>query len=119
MPKRRVNPDFINGVPELLLLKLLSVRPMYGYELVTAIRESSGEEFQFGEGSIYPILHRLEKEKALAGTREVTNGRKRVVYRLTASGQKRLQSSTETWSRITSAIRLVLEGGTDVSLAST
>jgi PadR family transcriptional regulator, regulatory protein PadR len=57
---RRTNPDYLNGVPELLLLSLLSRRAMYGYELVQAIRAATGGALEFGEGCIYPILHRLE-----------------------------------------------------------
>jgi PadR family transcriptional regulator PadR len=54
---KQTNPDFLNGVPELVVLQLLSRRPMYGYELLRAIDHSSGEVLEFGEGCIYPILH--------------------------------------------------------------
>ena len=62
MSTTRKDSDFLNGVPELLLLRLLSRRPMYGYELVQAIRLATGGAIAFGEGCIYPILHRLEAE---------------------------------------------------------
>ena len=55
---RRSNPDFLNGVPELLILQLLAREPMYGYELVQAIKYATGSKLLFGEGCIYPILHR-------------------------------------------------------------
>ncbi len=117
MAKRRTNPDFLNGVPELLILKLLSQQPMYGYELVEAIRQSSGEQLQFGEGSVYPILHRLEAEKVLSSRRERTGGRERLVYRVTAAGKRRLSDSQANWKRIANAIELILEGGSDEQLA--
>lgn len=63
--QRKSNPPFLNGVPEMLILKLLSRRPMYGYELVQAIRQATNEELQFGEGCVYPILHRLESQGLL------------------------------------------------------
>ena len=47
---------FMNGVPELLVLSLLA-REMYGYEIVNAVRESSGQAISVGEGCIYPLLH--------------------------------------------------------------
>jgi hypothetical protein len=50
---------FIDGVPELLLLRLLAQNEMYGYELVAKIHSISDGAFSFGEGCIYPILHRL------------------------------------------------------------
>ena len=58
---RRGNPDFMNGVPELLLLQLLATREMYGYELVQSIREQTAEAIQLSEGVVYPTLHALEK----------------------------------------------------------
>ena len=64
------NPDFLNGVPELLVLQLLTRRPMYGYELVRAIEQSTGQVLEFGEGCIYPVLHRLEKDEFLAARRK-------------------------------------------------
>ncbi len=83
---KNTNPDFLNGVPELLVLQLLARRPMYGYELVRAIEQSTGQVLEFGEGCIYPVLHRLEKDEFLAARRETVNGRSRVVYRTTAAG---------------------------------
>jgi PadR family transcriptional regulator PadR len=117
MMNRRKAPDFLNGVPELLLLQLLSARPMYGYELVQAIRTSTQEALEFGEGSIYPILHRLEAEQALAGSRQLVNGRNRVVYRITAAGRRRLAESRLAWQRVAHAVAVVLEGGGHASPA--
>ena len=82
-------------MPELLLLSLLSRRPMYGYELVQAIRASTNGTLEFGEGCIYPILHRLEAEGMLASKRETVAGRSRVIYRVTAKGSKKLASYHE------------------------
>lgn len=118
MPKkRRSNPDFLNGVPELLVLKLLSSRPMYGYELVEAIRLESDQVFEFGEGSIYPILHRLEAEKMLSSRREAVGQRQRIVYRTTAPGRKRLAETVDRWSTITGTIRNMLEGDSNAEPA--
>ena len=105
---KQTNPDFLNGVPELVVLELLSRRPMYGYELVQAIERSSGSTLEFGEGCIYPILHRLEKDGHLSSRREEAGGRSRVVYRVTASGRKRLAGRVETWQSIAAAINLIL-----------
>jgi PadR family transcriptional regulator PadR len=107
---RQTNPDFLNGVPELLVLQLLARRAMYGYELVRAIEESSGQVLEFGEGCIYPILHRLESDGDLASRRETVGGRSRVVYRLTASGKKRLQARVAAWRSIVGAVDQVLQG---------
>jgi PadR family transcriptional regulator PadR len=111
MRTKRTNPDFLNGVPELLLLSLLSRRPMYGYELVQAIRASTNGTLDFGEGCIYPVLHRLEAEGMLSSRRETVAGRSRVIYRVTSKGSKQLASTTTAWQQIVQAIHQALQGG--------
>ena len=103
MTRKRTNPDFLNGVPELLILWILSQRPMYGYQLVQAIKRSSGGVLEFGEGCVYPILHRLEGQGLLSARRETVAGRNRVVYRATRAGRKQLAGSTAAWRRIVGA----------------
>ncbi|MGW8256296.1 MAG: PadR family transcriptional regulator [Thermoguttaceae bacterium] len=113
MNAKRTNPDFLNGVPELLILSLLARRPMYGYELVQAIRQSTAGTLEFGEGCVYPVLHRLEAERMLSSRRETVAGRSRVVYRVTAKGSKQLASTVSTWRRIVQAVNHALQGGED------
>lgn len=107
---KTTNPDFLNGVPELLVLQLLARRAMYGYELVRAIEQSSGQVLEFGEGCIYPVLHRLQKEGFLSSKRETVGGRSRVVYRVTAAGRKRLEARVAAWRSIVGAVDQVLQG---------
>jgi PadR family transcriptional regulator, regulatory protein PadR len=113
MRTKRTNPDFLNGVPELLILSLLSRRSMYGYELGQAIRQTTGGTLEFGEGCIYPILHRLEAEGLLAAKRMVVGGRNRVVYRITTKGSKKFSLSLTTWQDVVRAIQRALQGGKD------
>src|SRR5262245_15533643 len=110
MPDDRKPATFLNGVPELLILRLLAAKSMYGYEIVAAIRASTDEALDFGEGLIYPLLHSLEDQELLATRREKVNGRPRVYYRLTAAGKKRLAQTTTDWQRVTQAVRRVLGG---------
>src|SRR5688572_27215847 len=114
MPGKRTNPDFLNGVPELLVLKLLSRRPMHGYQLVQALRAATGDTLDFGEGCIYPILHRLEAGGMLKCHREMVAARNRLVYAVTARGQRRLADSISLWTNITHAIARALHGAADV-----
>jgi PadR family transcriptional regulator PadR len=111
MSTKRTNTDFLNGVPELLILSLLSRRPMYGYELVQAIRQATNGTLEFGEGCVYPILHHLEAEGMLASKRETVAGRSRVIYRVTSKGTKQLASTTTAWQRIVQAVNYALQGG--------
>lgn len=111
MGERKSNTAFLNGVPEMLILKLLSRQAMYGYELVQAIKTASREEFQFGEGCIYPILHRLESQSLLESTKELVSGRERVVYRATPRGKAQLVQSVGSWQRVVGAVNHALQGG--------
>ena len=107
---KKTNPDFLNGVPELLLLKLLSRQEMYGYEIVRAIQTETGQKLSFGEGCIYPSLHSLEKEKLVTSRRREIGGRSRNYYRLTPKGEKRLEDMATDWNRITTGINLLFGG---------
>ncbi|MBX7104443.1 MAG: PadR family transcriptional regulator [Gemmataceae bacterium] len=111
MRKRRSNPAYLNGVPELLVLQLLDRRPMYGYELVQAIRAASGCVFEFGEGCIYPILHRLEADGLLKASEQASAGRTRLVYRVTKAGQKQLAEAASAWQKVVATVQQVIQGG--------
>jgi PadR family transcriptional regulator, regulatory protein PadR len=111
---RESNSSFMNGVPELLILKVLSDREMYGYELLQEIRERTETVVSLGEGVVYPILHGLEKSGALRSRRMTVQGRSRVYYSLTPKGLTRLSDLSSIWSRLTAAIQQVVAGGSHV-----
>lgn len=108
---RQTNPNFMNGVPELLILRLLLHQEMYGYEVVQALRDQSGAMFAFGEGVVYPVLHGLEKAGAVTARRKIVAGRSRVYYALTPAGRQRLDGMASDWSSLADAIRDFLAGG--------
>jgi PadR family transcriptional regulator, regulatory protein PadR len=118
MAAAKSNPGFMNGVPEILVLRLLADREMYGYELVQAIESATGEAIKLGEGVVYPVLHGLEAAGCLRARRKPVNGRTRVYYSLTAAGKKRLAHVVSDWNRITRAVSRVLEGAIDVSASA-
>jgi PadR family transcriptional regulator PadR len=101
----------MTGVPEILILRLLAEREMYGYELVQAIEVATGEAIKLGEGVVYPVLHALEENGCLRARRKPVNGRTRVYYSVTATGKKRLAAVIQDWKRISQAVSQVLEGG--------
>jgi PadR family transcriptional regulator PadR len=104
------NATFMNGVPELLVLRLLRTREMYGYEIVQAIRAETGEVVNLAEGVVYPLLHALEKSGALTARRAAVNGRSRIYYALAPRGASRLAELTGVWSRLTGALQQVMRG---------
>ena len=115
---RETNPNFLNGVPELLVLRLLEEREMYGYEIVQAIRRGTGEVITAGQGVVYPVLHGLEREGALRSKRQTVNRRSRVYYLLTPTGRRRLEEMSGVWRRVTGAIETMLTGGHDAEAVS-
>ncbi|MEN7343234.1 MAG: PadR family transcriptional regulator [Pseudomonadota bacterium] len=100
----RTNPPFMTGVPELLLLRLLSQREMYGYELVRQIQLVTGEAIKLGEGVIYPSLYALERAGALKATKRKVGARDRIYYKTTRQGKQRLKQLESDWIRISDAI---------------
>ena len=105
---KKTNPSFLNGVPELLVLRLLARREMYGYQIVEEIRSQSGGALTFGEGCIYPYLHHLEAEKFVSSERREVEGRSRNYYQLTSRGQKRLAELSSEWQRVTAGVALLM-----------
>ena len=100
---------FLNGLPDLLILRFLARREMYGYEIVAEIRRQSVEVFQFGEGCIYPILHRLVKERRVKEREQTVDGRVRRYYRLTETGHKQLAALEQRWQQVSAAVNQIGE----------
>jgi len=111
MAGRDTNPNFMNGVPELLILRLLQQEEMYGYEIVQAIRSRTEAVIAVGEGVVYPVLHGLEREGALTARRKTVNGRSRIYYSVTPAGSHRLADLSKTWTNLATAIQKMLTGG--------
>jgi PadR family transcriptional regulator PadR len=107
---KRTNPNFLNGVPEMLVLELLSRREMYGYELVRAILEKTKEKLTFGEGCIYPLLHWLEELRHVSSRRQEVEGRSRNYYQITPRGKKRLEELESEWKEVVAGVSLVMGG---------
>ena len=102
--------SLMSGVPELLVLRLLSAREMYGYQLAVAIREATRQAISLGEGVLYPALHAMESRGFLKTRRRTVIGRSRVYYTITPKGQRRLNELNQEWRRIAGGVELVLAG---------
>ena len=98
------------GGMDMLILHLLAERDMYGYEMVTELASRSNEVFQLKEGTLYPLLHRLEKEGSVSAYEEKKEGRVRRYYRLTRKGGAKLRERTEAWETYSGAVNAVLCG---------
>ncbi len=100
----------MSGVPELLILRLLAEREMYGYELARAVRTATHDAISLGEGVLYPALHSLELGGLLRARRRRAAGRTRVYYSVTAQGRRRLAFLASRWRRIAAAVETALAG---------
>jgi DNA-binding PadR family transcriptional regulator len=107
-----MRPDAVRGHVDLLLLSLLDRGPGHGYEVITTLREISGGTLDLPEGSVYPALHRLEDAGLLASDWHPVGGRRRRVYRLTASGRASLATERRSWHDFVGVVERVLTAGT-------
>ena len=102
--------DMRKGSTTVLVLTLLAERPMYGYQLVKELKQRSGGYFDLKEGTLYPALHRLEKDGLVRSEWEETaRGPARKYYRLTEKGRQALAKSTEEWSTFARKLLSVLD----------
>jgi transcriptional regulator len=105
----RLSKQALDGNVEALLLAILESGPSYGYAIVKELNQRAEEILKLGEGTIYPVLHRMEdKELITAKWRLAENGRQRKYYRLTPKGHRALASSREQWQTLSAVMTKVL-----------
>jgi PadR family transcriptional regulator, regulatory protein PadR len=105
MPSVDLHPEWKKGSAELLVLSLLEDQPRHGYDISKLIQVRSGGAVTFHVTSLYPLLHRLEKEGLIKGRWvEKPGQRRRRYYSLTAGGRKELRSKQKSWLDFITAI---------------
>ena len=103
------NGDLVKGSMTPIMLKILSQREMYGYEIVKVVHDRTGGRFEWKEGSLYPCLHRLEAGDLLKSVwRDAPNGKARKYYRITRRGRAELAKRTEEWTEFAQGVNAVL-----------
>jgi PadR family transcriptional regulator PadR len=106
--------ELLQGTLDLIVLQTLRWGPRHGYGIAQMIRANSRDALQVETGSLYPALHRLEKQKWIAADWDVSDNGQRVrVYRLTAAGKKELASARSRWEQISSAIANIMSPPTE------
>ena len=97
--------DLLKGTLPLLVLSVLRDEELYGYEITQRIRDRSGELFAPSEGSLYPALHRLERDGALAATwRASERGPRRRYYAITPAGETLFADASREWDAVSSGV---------------
>jgi PadR family transcriptional regulator, regulatory protein PadR len=92
------------GQLEGLVLAVLDRGPLHGYAIAAELRERSDGILEVPEGTLYPVLHKLEKEGLIGSRWEVVNGRRRRVYVASPAAGRAVRERLEGWRRLSSAI---------------
>ena len=99
-----VDKSLVSGSTGMLLLKLLSEKDMYGYEMIETLRERSQNVFELKAGTLYPLLHSMEEKELLTAY-------EKVVGSITKQGRKALAEKQDEWKNYAHAVLSVLEAG--------
>lgn len=105
----KIEKSLLSGSTPLLVLSLLKDGDKYGYEMVDELARRSDDTFELKEGTLYPLLHTLEKNKLVSSyTKEGPGGRERKYYRLTDEGRRQLEYKTQEWRLFSEKVNAVL-----------
>ena len=106
-----IDKSLLTGSMTMLILKLLSEKDMYGYEMIDTLRQKSQNVFELKAGTLYPLLHGLEDKGMLTVYEQEFLGKTRKYYSITKEGKKLLKNKTEEWNEYSGAITNVLAMG--------
>ena len=106
-----MDKGLVGGSSMLLVLSLLTEKDMYGYEIIRALDERSDSTFQYREGTLYPVLHKLENKGFVPSYKEKTQqGKERKYYSITAKGQEQFAEEARQWQAFSNAVNKVVYG---------
>ena len=103
-----LDKSLVSGSTTMLLLKLLSEKDMYGYEMIETLRERSQNVFEMKAGTLYPLLHSLEEKGLLTVYEQEVSGKVRKYYSITREGRNLLEQKREEWKQYSQAVMNVL-----------
>ncbi|GCA66356.1 PadR family transcriptional regulator [Mediterraneibacter butyricigenes] len=103
-----IEKSLLSGSTAMLLLKLLSEKDMYGYEMIDTLRQRSENVFELKAGTLYPLLHNLESKQFLVSYEKESSGKIRKYYQITSTGKKALKEKQNEWNTYSQAVLHVL-----------
>jgi len=103
-----MKPEILKGHLDALVLAALEAEPAHGYAIIQRLRRRSDDVFVLPEGTVYPALHRLERDGLVKSRWTTANGRKRRVYRVTPAGREGLAVRRLEWKTFSRAVEAVL-----------
>ena len=99
----------LTGTVDMLILEVVAGADSYGYQIAQTVLSRSAGRFELKEGSLYPALHRLQRQKMLTGYWvDTEEGRRRKYYRITARGKTALKAKRDEWDRFAAGVRGIL-----------
>jgi len=101
--------EALKGHLDLLLLSILANGPTHGYAVIESLRQRSGGAFDLPEGTIYPALHRLEKQELLRSNWTDASGRRKRIYTLTPKGRQALVQRQQEWQSFSQAVNATIK----------
>ena len=101
--------EALKGHLDMLILATVEAEPLHGYAVIERLRRRSTGAFDLPEGTVYPVLHRLEHRGLLASS-WTRDARRRRVYRVTPAGRRALAQQEKDWSRFARAVTAVVGG---------
>lgn len=104
----KYSKELLKGSTSTLVLSVLENKDLYGYRIINELEIRSENAFEMSEGTLYPILHALEKEKYLESYWQEVDGRNRKYYHITKKGKKELASKKEEWKSFSTSVNKVL-----------
>ncbi len=103
-----MKPDALNGQLDPLILATVAEEPAHGYAILQRLKARSSGAFDLAEGTIYPALHRLERDGLLSSSWSTQTGRRRRVYSVTRAGTSALKVRRREWRQFARAIEAVI-----------
>ena len=108
-PRTKSKLDLLQGTLDVLILQTLCWGPQHGYGIMQMMRANSSNVLQVETGSLYPALHRLERQKLVRAGWKVSENRQRVrEYKITVAGRRHLRAERSRWEQLTTAISGIL-----------
>lgn len=105
----RYSKELLKGSTPILVLSVLETKDLYGYRIIRELEVRSENAFEMSEGTLYPILHALEKEKLLESYWNEVDGRRRKYYHITKKGLNQLSEKKAEWKSFSSSVNKVLD----------
>lgn len=105
-----VDKSLITGSTSMLLLKLLTEKDMYGYEMIENLRKKSNDVFELKAGTLYPLLHTMEQKGYLNAYEEEVSGKVRKYYSITGEGRRYLKKREDEWKEYAGAVAGIIGG---------